>query len=103
MTAVTSIRAYERRELPIAERLPSLARRFPCLRGAEGLEPFDPGAFHASMRARGDGSAAYHAGLLLLNLYGKGPWERFDALAALRAWGDADRQMFINFMRVWRF
>jgi hypothetical protein len=103
MTAVTSIRAYERSELPVPERLPSLARRFPCLRGAEGLEPFDPGAFHAWMRGKGAGSAAYQAGLLLLNLYGPGPWERFDVLAALRAWDDGDRQMFINWMRVWRF
>lgn len=100
---VTSIRAYERRELPVAERLPSLARRFPCLRGAAGLDPFDPAAFHAWSSSRGPGSAAYHAGLLLLNLYGEGPWERFDVLAALRAWSDADRQMFINWMRVWRF
>ncbi|MCK9458105.1 MAG: hypothetical protein M0R80_00315 [Proteobacteria bacterium] len=100
---VTSIRAYERRELPVAERLPSLARRFPCLKGAVGLDPFDPAAFHAWSSSRGQGSAAYHAGLLLLNLYGEGPWERFDVLAAVRVWSDADRQMFINWMRVWRF
>jgi hypothetical protein len=103
MATVTSIRAYERSELPVPERLPSLARRFPCLVGAEGIEPFDPGAFHSWMKGKGAGSAAYCAGLLLLNLYGKGPWEPFDALAALRVWGDADRQMFINWMRVWRF
>jgi hypothetical protein len=103
MAAVASIRAYERSELPVAERLPSLARRFPSLRGAEGLEPFDPDAFHAWMRKKGGCSAAYHTGLLLLNLYGPGPWERFDALAALRVWDDADRQMFVNWLRVWRF
>jgi hypothetical protein len=100
---VTSIRAYERRELPVAERLPSLARRFPCLAGAAGLDPFDPATFHAWATSRGTSSAAYHAALLLLNLYGAGPWERFDVLAAARVWGDADRQMFINWMRVWRF
>jgi hypothetical protein len=101
--AVASIRAYERRDLPIRERLPSLGRRFPCLKNAAGLDPFDPAAFHAWALARGPGAGEYHAALLLLNLSGDGPWERFDALAAARVWSDADRQMFINWMRVWRF
>ena len=100
--AVASIRSYERRDLPLEQRLPSLARRFPCLKGAAGLEPFDPAALHAWTVAQGAGSAAYHAGLFLLNLYGAGPWPPFDVLAAARVWEDADRQMFINWMRVWR-
>ena len=100
---VATIRAYERRDLPIGERLPSLGRRFPCLEDAGGLEPFDPATFHAWIESKGSRSAAYHAGLLLLNLYGAGPWDKFDVLAATRVWDDADRQMFINWMRVWRF
>ena len=100
---VTSIRAYERRELPVADRLPSLARRFPCLKGAAGLEPFDPASFHAWAKSKGPGSGEYHAAILLLNLFGDGAWEKFDVLTAARVWGDADRQMFINWMRVWRF
>jgi hypothetical protein len=100
---VASIRSYERRDLPLEERLPSLARRFPCLKGAEGLDPFDPAALHEWAKGRGAGAAPYHAALFLLNLYSAGPWEPFDVLAAARVWEDADRQMFINWMRVWRF
>jgi hypothetical protein len=103
MSSVSSIRAYERPELPLEQRLPSLARRFPCLDGAAGLDPWDPRALHAWIRERGEGSAAWHAGLLLLNLWGRRDWPRFDALAAARVWEEGDKQMFVDWMRVWRF
>ena len=101
--ALTAIRAYERSDLPLDERLPSLGRRFPSLSGAAGLDPWDPERLHDWIRERGPDSPAFHAGLLLLNLQGPGPWPSFDALAAARVWGDEDRQMFINWLRVWRF
>ena len=100
---LTAIRAYERSDLPLAERLPSLGRRFPSLAGAAGLDPWEPAALFAWIRERGPGSPAYHSGLLLLNLHGDGPWPHFDVLAAARVWDGPDRQMFIDWMRVWRF
>ena len=103
MSSVSSIRAYERPDLPLAKRLPSLARRFPCLADAEGVAPWDPERLYAWIRTAGVGGAAWHAGLLLLNLWGEGDWERFDALEAARVWEDGDKQMFINWMRTWRF
>ena len=99
----TMIRAYERSDLPIEEKLPSLARRFTSLADAPGLEPWDPPSFHAWVLEREDGSAARHAGLFILNLFGAGPWDTFDILAATRVWDEGDRQAFINWMRVWRF
>lgn len=103
MTSVSSIRSYERADLDLDNRLPSLARRFPCLAGAGGLEPWDPAAFHAWIAERGEGGPAWHAGLLLLNLWGEGSWPAFDLLAAARAWDDPDKQMFVNWLRVWKF
>jgi hypothetical protein len=103
MTSVSSIRSYERADLDLGGRLPSLARRFPSLKGAGGLEPWNPAAFHAWIAERGEGGAAWHAGLLLLNLWGAGPWPPFDLLAAARVWEDGDKQMFVNWLRVWKF
>jgi len=100
---VTSIRAYERNDLPIEERLPSLARRFPCLEGAEGIDPWEPEVFHRWVARHPEGDPAFHGGLLLLNLWSRGPWPGFDALAAARVWLEPDRLAFIGWMKVWRF
>ena len=100
---LTAIRAYERSDLPLAERLPSLGRRFPSLADAAGLDPWNADRLFAWISERGAQSPAFHAGLLLLNLHGRGPWPPFDVLAAARVWDDEDRQMFIDWMRVWRF
>lgn len=100
---MTRIRAYERGDLPLEERLPSLARRFPCLEGARGLEPWDPEKLHRWAGARPGDSPASHAASLILNLWGSGPWDRFDILAAARVWEEADLQTFVDWLRVWRF
>ena len=102
MASIT-IRGYEREDLPLAERLTSLGRRFPCLERAVGLDPFEPEALHAWALEQGESSAGYHAAMLLLNLFGDGPWERFDAVGAARLWGDQDKKMFVNWLLVWRF
>jgi hypothetical protein len=102
MASIT-IRAYEREDLPLAERLTSLGRRFPCLEQAAGLDPFRPEELRRWAEERGPDDGAYHAAMLLLNLFGEGPWERFDVVAAARLWSDADKQMFVNWMMVWRF
>ena len=101
MASIT-IRAYEREDLPLGERLTSLGRRFPCLENAEGLDPFVPETLHAWAEALGPTDGAYHAATLLLNLSGDGPWERFDAVTAAQLWSDADKKMFVNWMMVWR-
>ncbi len=101
--AVAAIRGYERKDLPLDRRLPSLARRFPCLEGARGVDPWAPEEFHGWMTEMGEGTATFHAGLLILNLWQPGHWPRFDLLEAAQVWGESDRQTFINWMRVWRF
>ena len=100
---MTQIRAYERGDLPLEERLPSLARRFPCLESASGIDPWDPEALHSWARALPSGSAGFHAAHLILNIWGPGPWEGFDLLEAARTWDEADRQTFVDWIRVWRF
>ncbi|MBW2277297.1 MAG: hypothetical protein JRF63_07385 [Deltaproteobacteria bacterium] len=102
MASIT-IRAYEREDLPLPERLTSLGRRFPCLEHARGLDPFDPETLHAWANERGPDRGGFHAAMLLLNLAGSGPWERFDAVAAAPLWSDADKNMFVNWLLVWRF
>jgi hypothetical protein len=102
MDAIT-IRAYERPELPIDERLGSLARRFPCLKGARGVAPFAAAELHAWARTLGAHTPGFHGAMLILNLFGAGPWAPFDAVAAARIWGDADKKMFANWLLVWRF
>jgi hypothetical protein len=98
-----TIRAYERADAPLSERLPSLIRRFPCLKGAKGIDPWDAEAFYSWVAVQGANSPAFHAGHLALNLQGAGPWQPFDAIAAAQAWGEKDREVFVNWMRVWRF
>ena len=97
------IRSYERNDLPLAQRLPSLARRFVCLEQAAGISPFDPEALATWVKSQPPSSAGHQTGLLLLNLYGEPTAARFDVLAAAKAWCPEDRQMFINLLRIWQF
>lgn len=102
MSVSSLIRDYENPTLPIEKRLSSLARRFPCLRHASGLDPFSPKAFHAWTVLQGTDSSAWYAGHLVLNLLGKGPWEDFDAVGALRIFDLEDRAAFVNWARCWQ-
>lgn len=102
MTLVSLLRDYENPELSLEIRLPSLARRFPCLKGAPGLNPFCKEEFHAWIGTRPAESAARHAGLLILNLGGSGPWPPFDAIAAVAAFDEENRVVFANWARSWR-
>lgn len=95
------IRDYENTTLPIEKRVASLARRFPCLKGAPGLDPMTPSEFYKWLRTVPKGSAARHAGLLILNLLGKGEWPPFDAISALSVFDDADKMVFGNWVRCW--
>ncbi|MCP4600864.1 MAG: hypothetical protein GY847_10090 [Proteobacteria bacterium] len=101
MTQKRLIRDYENSELPIERRLPSLARRFSCLKDADGLEPWSPEELHHWVVNKGDGTPAWHAGHLILNLSGNGSWNRFDAIAAVQAWSEEDRNVFATWARSW--
>lgn len=101
MTGV-SIRAYERKDLPLTDRLTSLARRFTPLKNAHGVSPFDPDTLYEWISESND-TAVFQTGLLLLQLVGFETTERFDLMSAMSAWEEEDRQMFINFLRVWDF
>jgi hypothetical protein len=96
------IRDYENLDLPLERRLPSLARRFPCLRHADGLMPFNAETFHEWLKSRPESTPERHAGLLILNLFGKGPWEPFDAIRAIERFDDESRAVFANWARCWR-
>jgi hypothetical protein len=102
MSVVRLLRDYENPELPLEMRLPSLARRFPCLKGAPGLNPFNTGTLHQWLLTRPEDSAARHAGLLILNLGGKGPWATFDAIRAVSVFDEENRTVFANWARSWR-
>ena len=102
MSTVRLLRDYENPDLPLAVRLPSLARRFPCLRGASGLDPFSVMDFHQWVASRPEESAARHAGCLILSLAGDGPWPRFDAVAAISTFDEENRLVFANWARTWR-
>jgi hypothetical protein len=102
MTNRRLIRDYENPALPLEERLPSLARRFACLEGAHGLDPWAPELFQRWIQAQGKGSAAWHAGLLVLGLWDSGPWAEFDAIAAVKSWNEEERTVFATWVRSWK-
>ena len=96
------VRDYENADLALEERVPSLARRFPCLKNAAGVQPWSAEVFHSWVIDQGEGTAAWHAGHLILNLYCAGPWESFDAISAVSIWNEADRTLFAMWARSWR-
>ena len=96
------IRDYENTNLTIEERVSSLARRFPCLKGAPGLTPFDPEVFYAWIDIQSSDASARHAGLLILNLLGNGKWPRFDAVRAVSVFDEENRIIFANWARCWQ-
>jgi hypothetical protein len=100
-SSVRLLRDYENKDLPLEIRLPSLARRFPCLKGAAGLMPFSKESFHRWVLSTPKDSQAGHAGRLILNLAGKGPWEPFDVIAAISTFDAENREVFVNWARSW--
>ncbi len=100
-SSVRLLRDYENKGLSLEIRLPSLARRFPCLKGAPGLEPFSPQILHHWALSEPKDSQAGHAARLILNLAGSGPWEPFDVIAAISVFDAANRDVFVNWARSW--
>lgn len=76
----------------------NLALRFPTLRRAEGLQPWQPVAFDAWAARYAPGAGALHAARFLLALWnGQAEWScgRFDAVDALATWDRAHRTAFL--------
>ena len=102
MQTLQMTRAYESSGLPLEERLPSLARRFPSLVDANGLEPWAPGELHDWLVAQPGDSAARHSALLLLSLWGEGEWPPFNVVEALASWDAEHKLIFSRWARCWK-
>jgi hypothetical protein len=102
MTRLAMIRDYENSALPLERRLPSLAKRFTCLKNAKGLEPWSTDVLFAWLKTQGQGSAAWHAGLFILNLFAQGGWDEFDAIGAIQSWDERDKTVFATWVKSWR-
>lgn len=79
-------------------KMTALAMTFPTLRGAAGVEPFDPGALDAWAAAGGRGSGSRHAVKFILSVWNQhGDWSsgRFSAVDAVGAWDHDHRDAFI--------
>lgn len=80
-----------------AMRIVALARSFPTLRTASGLDPWDPEVLDRWACGPVPGSGAFHAARLILGIWNpRAEWNcgKFDALAAVGAWDDEHRAAF---------
>ena len=66
------------------------------------MEPWAPDKFHAWVIAAGRDTPAWHAGHLILNLSGTGPWEPFDAIASVNTGDDPDKSLFATWVLSWK-
>ncbi len=81
----------------LGERMTGLARGFPAMRGAPGIDPWRPGEL--DRWAAGPAShGERHAARFLLAVWDPSTaWEagRFDAMEALRVWDPAHRAAYL--------
>jgi hypothetical protein len=94
------IRAYERTDLPLCIRLPSLAKRFSCLIDAKGITPWNTDSLYSWVKAVND-MAPRQGGLLILGLAKIETDEKFDLFSAMESFKEQDRQMLVNLMKIW--
>lgn len=83
------------------DRLATLARSFPTLRAAEGLEPWDPETFHQWVWSH-CGSGGRHAALFVLSVFNyNAEWdgERFSVVHAMAVWDESHREAFRTWAR----
>jgi hypothetical protein len=82
------------------DKMSALARSFPTLEEAEGLEPFDAIRFDRWISSAAcQGSGALAAGRFILNLYnGHAPWMcgKFDFFDAIARWDAQHRSAFLQ-------
>jgi hypothetical protein len=65
------------------------------------LNPWSALDFYDWVLMQEENAPAWHAGHLVLNVYGKGPWTAFDAIAAVQSWSEEDRALFAAWARFW--
>ena len=84
---------------PSAARMARLAFAFPSLRGAPGIEPWDPSILdHWADQQRRSSSERHAARFLLAVWDGFAEWRcgRFDAMAAVSVWDPVHRGAFLT-------
>jgi hypothetical protein len=81
----------------VSAKLAELARRFPTLRDAEGLDPWDPDIFDSWAASAAPGSGALNAARFILELWNQdAEWKcgAFKATKAVGIWDDAHLAAF---------
>lgn len=97
------IRGYERSDLPIEQRLLSLATRFSSLKDAAGISPWDAKKLELWVQAQTDQQSGYHAGLLLLTIWGESSLGPFDIVSAIQIWDETEKKAFLSWFKGWKF
>ena len=74
----------------------------PILMGCPGTSPFNAKELDDWACTLGDNSASRHAARFVLSVYSDQPWRcgRFDALAAIDAWGHPEQVGFVRWAQV---
>ena len=80
------------------ERMTKLARSFPCLRGARGVDPFEPEELNRWAVGGASHGERVTASFLLAIWDSSTEWEtgRFDVMEALRVWPPSHREPFLR-------
>jgi len=81
----------------VSAKLVDLARRFPTLKDAEGLDPWDPEKFDSWAASAAPGSGALNAARFILELFNQdAEWKcgPFKATRAVGLWDDAHLAAF---------
>jgi len=81
----------------------ALARSFPSVAHAPGLDPWDPGAFAAWAAGPAPSTGAQHAARFVLSVWSCGGWSeppgRFDLVKAWKVWDDAHCAAALRWLR----
>ena len=82
----------------LAERMTELAESFPCLRGARGVNPFDPGELNRWAAGPASHGERVTACFILAVWDSATEWEagRFDLMEALNVWSPSHRVPFLG-------
>lgn len=80
------------------ERMTELAESFPCLRGARGVRPFDPGELNRWAAGPASHGERVTASFILAVWDSSTEWEagRFDLMEALNVWSPSHRVPFLE-------
>lgn len=91
-----SLHPSERPELSLDARMTALARTFPTLADAPGVQPWDPKRLAEQLAKPWPGTGARHALKFVLSVWSPPRDEqRFDVMGALGAWDSTHREAFL--------